>query len=183
VITPAYITGARPVVGTLAASGLMLLACSWFVLAPVDLGGTRDIGAPSPVRMFGGGTLEQRPAHRPAATVAHARRSGPGTVEPQHQAAAARRAAAPNRARTREPILVSAQPPATGPAAQPPAVTPSPSPAPAPATQQPAVTPTPPAAAAAGDLPQVTLPPVSIPSPPDVAAPDIAATTIPLGLP
>ena len=47
--TSDYLTGARPVVGTLGACGLMLLACSWFVLGPGDLGKSREVGVPAPM--------------------------------------------------------------------------------------------------------------------------------------
>jgi hypothetical protein len=181
VIKLAYLTGARPVVGTLGASGLMLLACSWFVLAPADLGGTRDVGAHPPVRIDGA-MLEPRPAHRAVATIARARRTAPRLFGAAHEQVA-RPATAPHGARTREPVPASSQPPSAGPAAQPPAAarSPLPTPAPAAASQQPAVTPTPPAPL--GDLPQVTLPPVAISSPPDVASPDIDTKALPLELP
>ena len=171
-IKPAYVTGARPVVGTLGASGLMLLACSWFVLAPGHLSGTRDVGAPAPVRIEGG-THEPKRAHRSAATVPRTRRSAPRPVDAAHHPAASP-STAPHRTVTREPTPTTTQPAS----APPPAVEPSPPP---PAPEQPAVTSAPPAPV--GDLPQVALPPVAIPSPPDVAAPDVDTPTLPLGLP
>lgn len=177
VINPAYLTGARPVVGTLGACGLMLLACSWLALAPGKLGRTREVGAPSPVRIDGR-TVEPSPAQRAAAAVPRARRTSPRAVAVERHPAA-RRLTARQRSRTPKPIPASAQPPSTGRATPPPAA--EPSPPPAPATERPAIMPTPPVPV--GDLPQATLPPVAIPSLPDVAAPDIGATTLPLGLP
>jgi hypothetical protein len=46
-----WIAGVRPVAGTVAASGLLLLACGWFALEAGGLGRHRDVGQPSPVRL------------------------------------------------------------------------------------------------------------------------------------
>ena len=53
-----YLSGARLLVGTIAASTLMLLACSWFVLGTGVFGSSRDVGRPDPVRI-GGSTPAQ----------------------------------------------------------------------------------------------------------------------------
>ncbi len=52
-----WVLGARPVVGAIAASGLMLLACSWFAFSSGVLGPRHDVGGPDPVRI--GGTTPQ----------------------------------------------------------------------------------------------------------------------------
>lgn len=49
-------------VGVITASGLMLLACSWFVLGTGSFGISRDVGGPDPVH------IEGATAPRPAAT-------------------------------------------------------------------------------------------------------------------
>jgi hypothetical protein len=48
-----YLSGARLLVGTVAASALMLLACSWFALGTGVFGSSRDVGRPDPVRISG----------------------------------------------------------------------------------------------------------------------------------
>ena len=53
-----YLSGARLLVGTIAASTLMLLACSWFALGTGVFGSSRDVGRPDPVRI-GGSTPAQ----------------------------------------------------------------------------------------------------------------------------
>lgn len=53
-----WLAGARPVAGAVAASGLMLLACSWFFIGAGRPGGRHDVGQPSPVR------LQENPAQR-----------------------------------------------------------------------------------------------------------------------
>ena len=176
-IKSAYLTGARPVVGTLGACGLMLLACSWFVLAPGDMGTTRDIGAPAPA-WADGATSDRTPAHHPLTRAMRARASRPRAVKAEHNPAALT-SLPPRRTRTPEPIAASAPPPATAPAVQFPVAAPSPTPTPA--TEPAAVMPT--ASAPVGDLPQVTLPAFSIPSVPAVSVPDLGTTISPPGLP
>jgi hypothetical protein len=46
-----YLHGARPLVGTIAASSLMLLACSWFALETGHFGGSQDVGGPDAVQI------------------------------------------------------------------------------------------------------------------------------------
>jgi hypothetical protein len=61
-----YLLGARPLVGTIAASGLMLLACSWFALGTAPFGGSHDVGGPAAVRMdesAGAGAARDADAH------------------------------------------------------------------------------------------------------------------------
>jgi len=95
-----YLSGARLLVGTIAASALMLLACSWFALGTGVFGSSRDVGRPDPVRI-GGSTPAQaatgtksdvapvgtrraeatapRP-HRPGATSPRSVRNGNGST-------------------------------------------------------------------------------------------------------
>jgi hypothetical protein len=179
VTTSDYLTGARPVVGTLGACGLMLLACSWFVLGPGDLGKSRDVGFPAPVRIADARS-EQSPtasavrtpdlsAPRPGERATHAaaaKRTDPKlppvTVRPRStHVPAATNAHSPSVAPP-----TSAVPATTQPAAEPPAVT------------TPAL-PAPPAG-----LPEVPAPPVSLPQLPAVQPPAvIGTTTTQLGLP
>src|SRR5437899_2048110 len=69
-----WASGARPVLGTIAASALLLLACSWFVIGAGSLGRRHDVGQRTPV--------ELRPAQTPGSET---------------------RAPAPTRARARNP--------------------------------------------------------------------------------
>jgi hypothetical protein len=46
-----YLLGARPLVGTIAASGLMLLACSWFALEKGGFGRSDDVSGPAAVHI------------------------------------------------------------------------------------------------------------------------------------
>ena len=161
-----YLNGARPVLGTIGACGLMLLACSWFVLRPGDLGGSRDVGAPTPVH------LAVITGER-AASSARQRAPAPGHRTPvqerarTHAAGAARGTAAnasiaSRSGRKRDSVAAATQSPSAASAASSPAGTPD-----APATQEapppalPTATPTLPAPL--GDVPEVTLPPVSVP--------------------
>jgi hypothetical protein len=52
-----WVLGARPVVGAIAASSLMVLACSWFAFSSGVLGRRHDVGGADPVRI--GGTTPQ----------------------------------------------------------------------------------------------------------------------------
>jgi hypothetical protein len=174
-----YLTGARPVVGTLGACGLMLLACSWFVLGPGELGRSRDVGTPAPVHISnltgersGAATVrrtatpsQQRRGSRKRVRDLSARRdvvaritATPAVPKPAHSSSTAPAATA------------SAAAPAT------PSVTAT-QPAP---PELPAVTPTLPAPVS--DLPPVSPPAVSAPQLP-VQLPDVSATATQLGLP
>lgn len=95
-----YLSGARLLVGTIAASALMLFACNWFALGTGVFGSSRDVGRPDPVRI-GGSTPAQaatgtksdvapvgtrradatapRP-HRPGATSPRSVRNGNGST-------------------------------------------------------------------------------------------------------
>jgi len=170
VTTSDYLTGARPVVGTLGACGLMLLACSWFVLGPGDLGKSREVGVPAPMRMADARSEQsptasavrtravsaRRPVQRPATHAAVARRTDPKLP--------------PVMVRPRAdhvPAVANAQSPSVAPV---PAAVPA---APQPSGQPPAVT-----------TPALPAPPVSLPQLPALQLPAVvAATTTPLGLP
>jgi hypothetical protein len=63
-----YLSGARLLVGTIAASALMLLACSWFALGTGVFGSSRDVGRPDPVRI--GGSTPAKAATAPKSDIA-----------------------------------------------------------------------------------------------------------------
>jgi hypothetical protein len=88
-----YLSGARLLVGTIAASALMLLACSWFAIGTGVFGSSRDVGRPDPVRI-GGST----PAQAATAT-----KSGVAPISTRRVDAGARRA---NRAGATSPRSV-----------------------------------------------------------------------------
>jgi hypothetical protein len=179
-----WISGARPVVGAIAASALMLLACSWFALSSGALGLRRDVGRPAPVRI--GGTTPQR--------VGNAASPAPSAVRPGHANGAARRqhrnGAAPATRHTRQ----SASGPQPGASAtRVPGSSPAPSAShvartsPAVPTQPP-VAPSPPVEvnlpAPLDNPPSVPLPPIAPPvSVPDLPIPAVSAVTTILGVP
>jgi hypothetical protein len=182
-----YLTGARPVVGTVGACGMMVLACSWFVLGPGDLGRSRDVGTPTPVHI-GEVTGERDAAGVPT------RRGVPARSKARDvsaKGAALHTSVAPRPGRNPGPVVAAAQFPSARPAAPAPAAAPAAPGVPAaqPAPEPPAVTPALPAPL--DGLPEVTqppapLPPVSVPQVPSVPLPEVpAVTTITtqLGLP
>jgi hypothetical protein len=180
--TTEYLTGARPVVGTVGACGLMLLACSWFVLGPGDLGRSRDVGSPAPVHV-GDVTGEPSAGGAPhkTATPTRARRiplARAQHVSPRRDVAA--NATIAPAGHEPSPAAAATQSPSTAPAAPSRAATPTTPGVPAtqPAPELPAVTPTLPAPL--DGLPQATLPSVQLPA---VQLPDVSSTTTKLGLP
>lgn len=76
-----YLSGARLLVGTIAASALMLLACSWFALGTGVFGASRDVGEPDPVRI--GGSTPAQAATGPRSDVAHVGARPGGAVTPR----------------------------------------------------------------------------------------------------
>jgi hypothetical protein len=153
-----YLSGARPVVGTIGACGLMLLACSWFVLGPGDVGRSRGVGTPAPVRI--GDVTEAR-----ASGAARA----PRIVKPRPRVVPMRRHATTERRPGRKPhsgvaaVVQSPSPATASPVAPFPAAVPATPDAPVAqqAPELPQVVLTPPAPPV--DVPEVTLPPISVP--------------------
>jgi hypothetical protein len=181
-----WISGARPVVGAIAASALMLLACSWFALSSGALGLRRDVGRPAPVRI--GGTTPQR--------FGNAASPAPSAVLPRHVNGAARRqhrnGAAPATRHTRQsesgPQPDAPATPAPGSSPATPAASHAGPKSPAGPTQPP-VTPSPPPEvnlpAPLDNPPSIPLPPIAPPlSVPDVPLPAAVSTvTTILGVP
>jgi hypothetical protein len=185
-----WVSGARPVVGAIATSSLMLLACSWFVFSSGVLGAGRDVGSPDPVRIDGttpqvvGGQAAKRPgAHRRVDVGAR-------------RLPARSRASTPGVRQRSEFGPEAGAPAATGPApASIPAPTPSPSRTTAPGeAKAPVTSPTPPPVvpddvtsnlpAPLDDLPTVSVPPVTPPvTVPDLHVPVVPTVTTSLGLP
>jgi hypothetical protein len=179
-----WLTGTRPVVGAIGACSLMLLACSWFVLGPRELGKSSDVGTPAPVRIA---ALKSEPSPRGQRThtEGHAiptkpRRTSAGVRSP--------RRAVPRPVTESAPQSHSAAPTAPSPPAAPtpkPASSSSTSP---PAPVVPAVT-TPALPAPLDDVPEVNVPPVTVQVPPvsvpvlPVTVPAVTVTTPALGLP
>jgi hypothetical protein len=174
-----WLSGTRPVAGAAGACGLMLLACSWFVLAPGDIGDTGDVGSPPAVH------LQQRhdagriaPPHSvapaPQRDVGRHRSVTPRQAPPRALSTGKRngRSAAPSAASSTVPVSA----PTAQPHAAAPALAPTSAPTPAPATTLPAPV---------DEVPAISLPipQVSAPQPPSVTVPDLGTTTTPLGLP
>jgi len=179
-------SGARPVVGAIAASSLMLLACSWFAFSSGVLGAGRDVGRPDPVRI--GGTTPQfvggpsEPAAQPAAPG----RVDVGGRQPTRSGVAA---STPEVRQTSESGPEPGAAAATAPAST---RTPTPSRATAP-SDAPALPAPPPVVpddvtsnlpAPLDDLPAVPLPAVTPPVPvPDLSVPALSTVTTILGVP
>lgn len=181
-----WASGARPVVGAIAASSLMLLACSWFAFSSGVLGSGRDVGRPDPVRI--GGTTPQfvggpsEPAAQPAA---------PGRVDVagRQPTRAGVAAPTPDLRQTSESGPEPGAAAATAPASTrtpPPSRATAPSDAPASAAPPPVVPEnvTSNLPAPLDDLPAVPLPPVTPPVPvPDLSVPALSTVTTILGVP
>lgn len=182
-----WLTGMRPVVGALGASGLMLLACSWFVFNPgaVDVG--RDADMPSAVRINGGVNEAVGESHalRPSAATTSTSRIGTGTTRARHARVTPpeRTSAVDGRGPGSDPS--SAPRPQAGAASAP--TQPS-APSAAPTTSTPddsgGVTVTTPTLPPPLDgAPTVTTPTVPVPQLPSVPPPDLPTTPPKLGLP
>jgi hypothetical protein len=179
-------SGARPVVGAIAASGLMLLACSWFAFSSGVLGAGRDVGRPDPVRI--GGTTPQlvggpsRPAAQPAA---HGRVDVGGRRPTRAGVAASKPEVRQTSESGPEPGAAAATAPASTRTPTPSRAT-APSDAPASPTT-PLVVPddvTSNLPAPLDDLPTVPVPPVTPPVPvPDLSVPALSTVTTILGVP
>jgi hypothetical protein len=178
-----YVTGARPIAGAIGACGLMLVACSLFVLRPSDLGAGTDVGTPGPVRID---DTQAQPKTRPAPShPSRARHVGALTrttvapihvqLGPSHRSSPARPGPQTTPARASTPTPATEAPAATASAPTPTATTPTETPPPTP--PQPVVQ-VPPVS-----LPPVSVPPVSVPQVPSVTVPDLSKTASTLGLP
>lgn len=77
-----YLSGARLLVGTIAASALMLLACSWFALGTGVFGSSRDVGRPDPVRIGGSTPAQAGTATKSGVAPISTRRVDVGTPRP-----------------------------------------------------------------------------------------------------
>jgi len=178
-----WIWGARPVLGTIAACTLLVVACGLFVLDAGSLGRRHDVGQPPPVQMQPTQLRREQgrtPAHRQSTNtrVDAARRAhlpaiaGHARAVEVDQAPETESAVTPT-PRGDAPKLAPGQVPA------PPSV------APAPAPTSPTTTPQLPAPLDELPLPSPpTLPTVVVPSTPDVPAlPDVSTTTAIIGVP
>jgi hypothetical protein len=181
-----WASGARPVVGAIAASSLMLLACSWFAFSSGVLGAGRDGGRPDPVRI--GGTTPQFVSgpSEPAAQPAAPGRVDVGGRQPTRAGVAA---STPEVRQTSESGPDPGAAAATAPAST---RTPTPSRATAPSNAPASAAPPPlvPENVASNlpgpldDLPAAPLPPVTPPVPvPDLSVPALSTVTTILGVP
>ncbi len=185
-----WVLGARPVVGAIAASGLMLLACSWFAFSSGVLGPRHDVGGPDPVRI--GGTTPQLvggPSRAAARPGVHGR-VGVGARKASRPGVAASTSGVRERSESGPEPGVSA---ATGPGLESTgAPTPSASPTSPASTGDAAASPTPPPVVPDGvtsnlpapldDLPSVPLPPPPV-TVPDLSVPAVPAVATSLGVP
>jgi len=178
-----WVSGARPVLGAIAACSLMLLACSWFALSSGALGPRDDVGRPSPVRIDGPASPDRGIPARPASSAARPARVDVGARPAQHGGAAA---AAPELRQsseagpepvtpsTRGPVSAGAEAPSPRAAAPPTAAVASPVPPVAPPSLP----------APVDDLPNVSVPPVTLPDAiQDLSVPAVPAVTSIFGAP
>jgi hypothetical protein len=121
-----WLAGARPVAGTVAASGLMLAVCSWFALETGGLGRHRDVGQPTPVRLQGNPVSPAQSRAHATARTGHARPDvGRPTPAPQrHTVSRTERDAGTPGAQA--PDSRPGQPDSSAPTPQPARTTPSP---------------------------------------------------------
>jgi hypothetical protein len=181
-----WLAGARPVVGTVAASGMLLAVCSWFALGTGGFGQHKDVGQSGPVRLHSSPGGPTRPGlHGPARAV-HARADAgraSSTPRPHNVGNTVSDAGSP--APTSQPgrpdsTPAAAQPTPTAstPAAQPAVAVPSTTNLPAPLDEVPTTVTVPPTPVTPG----VTVP---LPQTPSVPAPSPVVTTVTstLGLP
>jgi hypothetical protein len=119
-----YLLGARPVVGAIAASGLMLLACSWFVIEKGGFGTSRDVGGPGSVRIDGSTPAGTATARTPDAVTSADQRidagrgSNRGEASRAHNVRQASEHAAQGAAATGPaPAQASSKPPSASPSA------------------------------------------------------------------
>jgi hypothetical protein len=178
-----YIAGARPVFGATAACALMLVACSLFVLEPGDLGASRDVGTPAPVRIDSPPTpvTHSSARHGAAATPSRAALTpGLPVTHPGVQGVPAPHGFGAPAADT-----PSAGPETSGATAAPAAGT-RPNDTPAPPVTPPTTPTLPEVSVPPVSVPPVSVPPVSVPQLPvsvPVSVPDLPTTTEKLGLP
>jgi hypothetical protein len=181
-----WLLGARPVVGMIAASSLMLLACSWFAIGTPGFGTSRDVGKPDPVRMEGSTPLTTATEQSPGVTQTGHRGDPQGRGSNRTEVTTAPNVRHPDE---HAPQSATATGPAPGPAParvgmQPPSV-----PAPAPETQgaqQPAlpdVEITPPAPLDQVQTPSLPALPDSPVTPPALPLPQVSTGPVTVGVP
>ena len=173
--------GARPVLGTIAASALLLLACSWFAIGVGSLGRRHDVGQMTPVQLRPAQTPRSE-MRAPAPTRAQGRDpraevgSKPHAVQPVrtagvHQAPGTESAPSPARGGDAGEAVPGGVLPATPVApAEPPAPTTITAQLPAPPDELP--------------LPPPAVPTVVVPPAPTLPPlPDVSTTTAIIGVP
>ena len=180
-----WLSSTRPVVGAIAASSLMLLACSWFALNSDALGPRHDVGAPDPVRIEG--VAPQR-VGTPATPAAPSGRRAPADVSARRTARGGAAAATPEIRRSSEPGPASVPRAGTGPL---PSSSKLPSTSSAAATSAPAAPTLPPVVPdvtstlpAPPEVPSVTLPPITAPvTVPSLSVPAVSTVVTIVGVP
>jgi hypothetical protein len=149
-----YLSGARLLVGTIAASALMLLACSWFALGTGVFGSSRDVGRPDPVRIGGSTPAQAATATKSDVAPISTRRVDAGSRRPNRPGATSPRSVRNGNGSTAQSEA------ATGPAQVPGEAKPA---AAAPSTPSSPATSTP--------APQTFVPEVALPAPLDEVQP------------
>jgi hypothetical protein len=168
--------GTRPVVGAIAASSLMLLACSWFAFNSGVFSPSHDVGGPAPVRIDDATPRRGATVRRPATPVARHARVDVGARTTHHRGAAIPtpeiRQNSESAPQTVAPVPVARSPVSSGTEA-------SSSPSPVAPTTAPTSSTAPPTTPTLDDLP-VTLPV----TPPDLSSvPAVSTVTTILGVP
>jgi hypothetical protein len=155
------------------ASGLMLLACSWFVLGTGSFGISRDVGGPDPVRIDGATAPRPAASQTPGVTPSADRFDRPGRDSNRSEPATARSVRHPDEHAPQGAAATGPAPVRSGPA--PPA---------APSTNQTVQEPSLPAV-------ETTLPPPldqvvqtpPLPSVPALPLPEVSTGSVTVGVP
>ena len=175
--------GTRPVIGAIAASSLMLLACSWFAFNSGVFSHSHDVGGPAPIRIDDATRQHDAAVRTPAAPVARHAHADIGARATNHHGAVIPtpeiRQNSESAPQTVAPVPVARNPVSSGTEASS-----SPSPV-APTSPTAPVTPVTPALPPTLDDPEISLPPVTLPvTPPDLpSVPAVSTVTTILGVP
>src|SRR5512133_1148016 len=179
-----YLSGARLLVGTTAASALILLACSWFAIGIGVFGSSRDVGRPDPVRIGGSTPAQAATATKSDVAPISTRRVDAGARRPNRAGATSPRSVRKGNETTAQSEAATGPAPVPGeakPAAAAPSMPSSPATStPPPQTSVPEIEVTVPAPLDQVQVP--SLPPVTV-TPPAVPPVQVTVGPVSVGIP
>jgi hypothetical protein len=181
-----WLSGVRPVAGAIAASSLMLLACSWFAFSSGLLGPRHDVGKVDPVRIDGVAPLRAVTSSTASASAAGHARPEVGTPRAHHRGAAAATPEIQQSAEAGPQLVTSAAPGPVPAGAKFPSAAPA---APTAAATTPVAPPVVPDVTSTlppplDELPNVTMPPITAPvAVPSLSVPPVLSVTTSVGTP